>query len=512
MKAGWLSPHSLRGRLSRGLALQAALGLGAVCAAVYIVIAWTLSLRQDEVLAQKQAAIQHVLREGRSAHDARFAQHLLADLLTGHGELSLRVVDGEGRPLYEDPGRPTPAGTATAAAKRLDFDIARPEFPGGRAQATLALDTASDDALLARLGWTLALAALLGTGAIAAGGVWLVGRGLAPLGQLVDQTRQVSALRLDRRLDGSGQALELQPLIAQFNALLDGLAGAYGQMESFNADVAHELNTPLATLISSCELALRRPRGREELCEVLASNLEELHRMAGIVGDMLFLSNAERGVPARRTHQDSLARLAQEVIEFHEAALSEAGLAAEVQATRRPAWMRPCCGAPCPTCWAMRRATAFRDRPSPCRSGRSRMAASSWRCRTRARPSAPSICPDSSTASTEPTRPGPTRTATTGWGWPSWPASRACMAAAPSRNPTRASPAWDCDCRNARWKGPWHLHRRLPQPGRAAHERSGPFPPSRPLCTPQSGHAPLPHHSRHRLPAELLSVVVRRHP
>lgn len=331
MKAGWLSPHSLRGRLSRGLALQAALGLGAVCAAVYIVIAWTLSLRQDEVLAQKQAAIQHVLREGRSAHDARFAQHLLADLLTGHGELSLRVVDGEGRPLYEDPGRPTPAGTATAAAKRLDFDIARPEFPGGRAQATLALDTASDDALLARLGWTLALAALLGTGAIAAGGVWLVGRGLAPLGQLVDQTRQVSALRLDRRLDGSGQALELQPLIAQFNALLDGLAGAYGQMESFNADVAHELNTPLATLISSCELALRRPRGREELCEVLASNLEELHRMAGIVGDMLFLSNAERGVPARSTHQDSLARLAQEVIEFHEAALSEAGLAAEVQ-------------------------------------------------------------------------------------------------------------------------------------------------------------------------------------
>ncbi|AVS87044.1 heavy metal sensor histidine kinase [Paracidovorax avenae] len=328
MKAGWLTPHSLRGRLSRGLALQAALGLGVVCAAVYIVIACTLSIRQDEVLAQKQAAIQHVLREGRGAHAPGLAQHLLDDVLAGHRELSLRMVDGTGRALYEDPRREPPPGSAT---KRLDFEASLPNLAEGAVQAALVLDTGSDDALLRRLGWTLALAALLGTGAIAACGVWLVGRGLAPLGQLVDQTRQVSALRLDRRLDGRGQAQELQPLIAQFNALLDELAGAYGQMESFNADVAHELNTPLATLIGSCELALRRPRGQDELCDVIASNLEELHRMAGIVGDMLFLSNAERGATARRTPQDSLARLAQEVIEFHEAALYEAGLAAEVQ-------------------------------------------------------------------------------------------------------------------------------------------------------------------------------------
>lgn len=52
--------------------------------------------------------------------------------------------------------------------------------------------------------------------------------------------------------------MELQPLIEQFNALLGRLDGAYRQMEAFNVDVAHELNTPLATLISSSELALRR--------------------------------------------------------------------------------------------------------------------------------------------------------------------------------------------------------------------------------------------------------------
>jgi very-short-patch-repair endonuclease len=38
--------------------------------------------------------------------------------------------------------------------------------------------------------------------------------------------------------------MELQPLIEQFNALLGRLDGAYRQMEAFNVDGAHELNTP----------------------------------------------------------------------------------------------------------------------------------------------------------------------------------------------------------------------------------------------------------------------------
>lgn len=328
MKMGWWSPHSLRGRISRGLAIQASLGLGSVCAAVYIVISWTLSFRQDEILIQKQTAIQHLLQEETGVHDLKQVQHLISDFLAGHDELSLRVIDGSSHVIYEDMRKAPLPGDG---AKRIDFEVSLPDLSSGSAKATLILDTTVDDALLSRLGWTLVLAAVMGALAVAAGGVWLVGRGLAPLDELLDQTRQVNALRLDRRLDGRGQAEELQPLIAQFNALLGELAVAYKQMEFFNADVAHELNTPLATLISSCELALRWPRHPEELCEILSSNLEDLHRMAGIVADMLFLSNAERGVPARKTLQDSLASLAQEVIEFHAAMLSDAGLVAEVK-------------------------------------------------------------------------------------------------------------------------------------------------------------------------------------
>lgn len=315
--------RSLGARLSRGLALLTIIGLGVVCAAVYVVIAVTLSQRQDETLDQKQAAVTHLLTERGAGHSVAELQHLLSDVLAGHTELSLRVTDADGVAVFEKNAGPS------RSTKQRRFEITA----SGQVQAmsaVLTLDQHGDEALLQRLAWTLALAAIGGAAAVSAGAYWLVRRGLVPLHELVDQTQLVTAHDLDRRLDGSGQPKELQPLIGQFNALLDRLAHAYQQMEAFNADVAHELNTPLATLISSCELTLRRTRSADEIRDVLGSNLEELRRMAGIVADMLFLSHADSGSDARRDRVGSVAALAAEVIEFHEAAIHEADLRAEV--------------------------------------------------------------------------------------------------------------------------------------------------------------------------------------
>lgn len=194
----------------------------------------------------------------------------------------------------------------------------------------LALDIREDAALLRRIGFTLAVAALAGTLLVSAGGFLLVRLGLRPLRDLVNQTRQLAADTLHRRLDGSAQPEELEPLIAQFNELLGRLELAYAQLEGFNADVAHELCTPLATLIGSTELALRKARDADELRDVLGSNLEELQRVASIVHDMLFLSQADRGASARRVPTPSLAALARQVCNYHEAALVDAGLALEI--------------------------------------------------------------------------------------------------------------------------------------------------------------------------------------
>ncbi len=318
-------PHLGR-RLSRWLALQTMLGLGLVCAAVYGVASMTLEQHQHETLDLKQQAVLHLMTESRSAHNEAGLAHMLDDFLTGLDEMSLRITDLQGRVIYERLRIPKTPGRTL----QRSFEVVLADS-GQHAQAQLTLDRADDDRQLSLLAWTLALAAVGGALLVSLTGIWLVRLGLAPLRELTEQTRKLSAQDLQRRLDDSGQPQELRPLIAQFNALLERLAVAYRQMEAFNADVAHELNTPLTTLISSCELALRKPRSEAELREVLASNLEDLRRMAGIVADMLFLSQADRGQGARLAPWASLAALAHEVIDFHEAALQEADLQVVVQ-------------------------------------------------------------------------------------------------------------------------------------------------------------------------------------
>lgn len=309
-------------RLSRWLALLSILGLGLLCSGIYLALALTLNQRQTQTLDQKQQAVQQLLAERRPASQR---DEQLRDLLAGHNELSLSLHDKQGVLQFS-----SKLATQAEPGKTRHFQTASPAGDSAPLQARLSLDTRADAALLRRMAQILALSALAGVLLISAGAFVLVRRGLAPLRLLGAQMQQLGGHALERRLDGSGQPRELQPLVAQFNALLDRLAASYRQMEAFNADVAHELNTPLATLISSCELALRRRRQDPELQDLLGSNLEELHRLAGIVADMLFLSHADRGRAARREPLASVAALAQEVLDFHEAALLEAGLQAQV--------------------------------------------------------------------------------------------------------------------------------------------------------------------------------------
>ncbi|WP_422015584.1 heavy metal sensor histidine kinase [Roseateles sp.] len=323
---GALGATSLRGRLSRLFALQTMVGLGGVCAVVYVVIALTLAHRQDELLAHKRVAVERLLNEGGAVHDLASIRHLLSDFMAGHDELSLAVRQPGRAPVFErNVGR-----RMAPLHKGVGFPVTLSAAVGGPGWVELGYDTSNDEQLLSRLFWTLLTTALVGTLAVSASGFVLVKKGLAPLNALARQTATLDARHLDQRLDLAGQSEEIQPLLVQFNALLDRLQVAYQHMEAFNADVAHELNNPLSILIGSCDVALRRPRSAAELHEVLSSNLEELRRIAVIVADMLFLSNAERGASARRAPPASMARLVAEVVDYHDAVLAESQLTVRV--------------------------------------------------------------------------------------------------------------------------------------------------------------------------------------
>lgn len=310
--AGALGP-----RLARWLAWLTLSGLALTCLGVYTATALSFDDRQRDTLRQKQAQLQHLLVEAAPTNGVAL-QHRLGDVLIGRQDLAVLIADAGGQVLFASPKLP--------AAHRQLVDAAEVSTVTGPLHITLSLAVEDDDRVLARLARTLAAAALAGASAIAIGGWWLVRRSLRPVRQLVAQVQGLAADTLDRRLDGSAQPAELAPLVAHANALLARLDQAYAQLESFNADVAHELFTPLATLMSGTELALRKARDTQALRDVLADQQEELQRMAMIVQDMLFLSQADRGARARLAQVPSLAGLATAVAELHEAALEEAGL------------------------------------------------------------------------------------------------------------------------------------------------------------------------------------------
>jgi len=108
------------------------------------------------------------------------------------------------------------------------------------------------------------------------------------------------------------------------------LEDAYRQLEAFNADVAHELRTPLANLIGGTQVALSRPRTVVELEEILQSNLEELEELRLIINDMLFLARADQGEVATGLVRTRLAQEVRKTIDFYEVLLDDLDASVEI--------------------------------------------------------------------------------------------------------------------------------------------------------------------------------------
>jgi two-component system heavy metal sensor histidine kinase CusS len=155
--------------------------------------------------------------------------------------------------------------------------------------------------------------------------------GLAPLTRLTRDASAVSPNNRSQRLNTASLPLELNDLANSFNGALERLDGAYGRLESFNADVAHELRTPVTILIGQTEVALTRNRSVDNLRQTLQSNLEEFERMRAIINDMLFLARADQGERATGLIELSLAAEVAHTLEFLEIPLEEARVSAQLR-------------------------------------------------------------------------------------------------------------------------------------------------------------------------------------
>jgi two-component system heavy metal sensor histidine kinase CusS len=161
-------------------------------------------------------------------------------------------------------------------------------------------------------------------------GYWVARIGLKPLTELSLEARKLTPPRLSGRLKLSPLPPELDQFVTSFNSTLDRVEQAYSRLESFNADVAHELRSPLTNLIGQTQVALTRGRSAEHYFEVLQSNLEELERLRSIINDMLFLASADQGSKVTQLTQASLAQEVAKTLDYLDFILEDAQVQVEV--------------------------------------------------------------------------------------------------------------------------------------------------------------------------------------
>ena len=324
-----VATYSIGQRMTWHLSLGVSAVVALMSLSVYFAAATILAARSEDYLRTKLNVVAQVASEafevgGLAAvrRDASFYAHR-------RPQTRVEIVDAADRLVYVDAEEePFLMGPAP---RRLERDIDLRRLGGGVLRLRMQGDTTQDNALLRSLGWFLLLLPVAGGALAAVFTRWRVGHDLSPLVELASQTESITADRLDQRVGLKEVPVELQPWITQFNALMSRLQGSVAQLESFNADVAHELRTPLFAVMGHIEVTLSRQRSAQELKEVLGDSLEQLQKLTSMVQDMLFLARAaQAGTPMRR-RSVSLRSVAEDMLEFYRLSLEEAGLRADIR-------------------------------------------------------------------------------------------------------------------------------------------------------------------------------------
>jgi two-component system OmpR family sensor kinase len=126
------------------------------------------------------------------------------------------------------------------------------------------------------------------------GGYGLAAAALRPVEAMRRRAEAVSATS-PGRLPVPPARDEIAALAVTLNEMLARLEAAFEHERRFVADASHELRTPLALLRAELELALRRPRSREELEDAVRSAAEETERLTRLAEDLLLIARSDQG-------------------------------------------------------------------------------------------------------------------------------------------------------------------------------------------------------------------------
>jgi len=144
------------------------------------------------------------------------------------------------------------------------------------------------------------------------GGLLISGRALAPMDRIRTTLEAIQAEDLSRRIDVPHREAELGQLVGTLNRLLDRLARAFGSLREFAGDASHQLQTPLAVMKGTIDVALATPREPDSYRRVLEQVAQEVDTMADILKDLRALSLADAPLQASTTPAVDLSEVVSE--------------------------------------------------------------------------------------------------------------------------------------------------------------------------------------------------------
>jgi signal transduction histidine kinase len=127
---------------------------------------------------------------------------------------------------------------------------------------------------------------------------YMAGRALRPVEAIRSEAASITHTTIHRRLPVPATHDEISRLASTMNEMLDRLEDASTRQRKFVSDASHELRSPVASIRTQLEVALRRP-SRDDWPVVAQRVLAEDERLEQAVADLVELARLDEGVAAR---------------------------------------------------------------------------------------------------------------------------------------------------------------------------------------------------------------------
>ena len=287
---------------------------------------------QDRMLLEgKLVMIEHILQQNPVTTTALIQQ--IDNALVGHHGLVVQIERPIGRPILASLGSKIPselAATLDQSAPLTEWRVDQQRYRGLAVshrptdqavsnRIAVGVHTAHHDEFMAQFRAQLLWIGSAGTFTLMLLGWLAARRGLRPVHEMAQVAKGISAQQLSNRLDLERSPTELLPLAYAFNDMLNRLESAVTRLSDFSSDLAHELRTPINTLMTQTQVCLSKARDVVAYQNVLYSNLEEYERLARMIADMLFLAKADHGLVLPHLQQVDLNHEVARLFEFYDA-------------------------------------------------------------------------------------------------------------------------------------------------------------------------------------------------